>query len=113
MLSSLRKYAPAYKGGLPDLGLEGAYVAGDLLVKGLELAGKNLTRSSFESALRKVTSYDGDGLLASPTTFAHFGTPAMFPKEACSYLVQLKGKTYVTAGNSTGKICGKTITFAP
>ena len=111
MLTSLKDYAPAYKGGLPDLGLYGSYVAADLLIKGLEAAGKNPTRASFMSALRKVKSYDGNGLLPSPTTFANFGTPKMFPTTACSYLVQLKGGTYVTAGSSTGKLCGKTISF--
>lgn len=111
MISALKKYAPAYTGGLPDFGLYGSYVAADLLVKGLQLAGKNPTQQSFTTALRKVTSYDGNGLLPSPTTFAHFGTPSMFPKSVCSFLVQLKGSAYNLAGKPGGRFCGKTISF--
>lgn len=111
MTTTLKKYDSSYTGGLPDLGLYGSYIAADLMIKGLELAGPNPTRASFMSALRKVTSYDAGGLLPSATSFTHFGTPAMFPASTCSYMLQLKGSKFDPVGGSGGKYCGTKLTF--
>ena len=68
MLDALKKYDTAYSGGLPDLGTWYAYVEAQLMIKGLELAGNNPTRSDFVSALRKVSSFNADGILAALLT---------------------------------------------
>jgi len=108
MLNAFRKYIPGYTGAIPDLGLYGSYIATDMMIKGLELAGKNPTRPAFISNLRKVTNYTASGVLPTTVSFGHFGTVAMFPKTSCTYMVQLKGKKFVVAGG--GKlICGKLI----
>ncbi|HUZ09202.1 MAG TPA: ABC transporter substrate-binding protein [Acidimicrobiales bacterium] len=104
MLNNLAKYDPSFhRGDIPDLGLFGSYVATDLMIYGLQHAGKNPTRQAFITNLRKVKNYTGSGLFAStPVSFTNFGTVKMLPKQACSYYVQLKGSKFVLANG--GKI---------
>lgn len=106
MIKSFKKYDPGFKGGIPEEGDLGSYIAADLMIRGLQAAGKNPTRASFIAALRKVTNYTAGGILPSPTTFAGFGTPAMFSPQDCTYVMQLKNGSYVTA-NGGKPVCGK------
>jgi branched-chain amino acid transport system substrate-binding protein len=108
MLNALKKYDPSYKGGIPDLGLYGSYISTDLMIKGLELAGKNPTRQSFITNLRKVTNYTANGIFPQAVSFGHFGTVGMLPKTACTYMAQLKGKKFVIS-NGGKLVCGKLI----
>ncbi|HUZ10011.1 MAG TPA: ABC transporter substrate-binding protein [Acidimicrobiales bacterium] len=111
MLKALKKYDPSYKGGIPDYGLYGAYLSADLMIKGLELAGKNPTRSAFITNLRKVKSYNAGGILPGTTLFTGFGTAGIVPKTLCGYYMQLKGTQFHVV---TGKaICGKAVPVAP
>jgi hypothetical protein len=43
MLSALKKYVPSYKATIPGYGVYDSYISMDLMIKGLELAGKNPT----------------------------------------------------------------------
>jgi branched-chain amino acid transport system substrate-binding protein len=105
MLGAIKKYDPNYKGGLPDYGTWTTYASMDLMIKGLELAGKNPTRSSFVTNLRKVGSYNANGLFPAPVSFRTFGTPAMVPKSSCMYFIQLKGSKFVSS-NGGRAWCG-------
>jgi len=107
MLSALRKYDKSYRGGLPDLGLYGSYLAADLMIKGLELAGTHPSGPAVIRALRAVNSYNAGGILPSSVTFRHFGTPAMLPKHPCGYIMQLQGTHFIVYKNKA--ICGTTI----
>jgi branched-chain amino acid transport system substrate-binding protein len=106
MLVALKKYA-GYKGGIAaDDASE--YVIGDLMIKGLEVAGKDPTRQAFISNLRKVGNYTAGGLLPSPVTFQHFGTVGMLPKVECETFARAHGDAFVPVDG--GKpVCGKRI----
>jgi branched-chain amino acid transport system substrate-binding protein len=110
MLKTLKKYDPSYGGGIPDFGLYGSYLSADLAIKGLEVAGSNPTRSSFITNLRKVSSYNAEGILPNTETFQHFGTVNMFPKTACDYFAQLQGDKFVIYKNKP--ICGTRVAYA-
>ena len=106
-LNALQKYDTSYKGGIPAYGDIVSWVAMDLMIKGLQQAGTNPTRSSFEQGLRQVTSYNAGGLLPTTVSFA----PSQFgvdPETACSYYMQLEGKQFV-ALKPTSKFCGTKI----
>jgi branched-chain amino acid transport system substrate-binding protein len=106
-VSRLKKYTN-WAGGIPSGTLGEAYVSADAMIKGLELAGPNPTRTEFISKLRQVSNYTADGLLTTPIIFSHFGTLGMFPKESCTPLLEVKGKSYVPIDN--GKpICGQLV----
>jgi branched-chain amino acid transport system substrate-binding protein len=106
-LAALKKYDTSYKGGIPAYGDIVSWVAMDLMIKGLEQGGTNLTRSSFMQGLRQVSSYDADGLLPSSVNFAlsDFGTA---PATECTYWMQLQGNKFVPL-KPTSKFCGTLI----
>jgi branched-chain amino acid transport system substrate-binding protein len=111
MLNAFKRYDPKYTASdIPDLGLYGSYIATDLMIKGLQLAGKDPTRPTFIKNLRQVSSYDAGGILPSPVTFKGFGTLAMIPASGCTYIVQLKGSKFVTA-NGGSPVCGKRMSY--
>ncbi len=97
-LSNLKKYT-TWPGGIPSLNIDFEYEAADLMIKGLQLAGKNPTRSAFITNLRKVNGYTAGGLIAAPgDNFTHFGTLAGVPKTQCETILEVKGKSFVPAG---------------
>jgi len=62
--AGLNPYTPAAPMG---------YLGADLLIKGLKVAGKCPTRASFIDNLRKVTNYDGAGLIPEKVSFVPKG----------------------------------------
>jgi len=62
--AGLNPYSPAAPLG---------YVGIDLFIKGLQVAGKCPTRESFITNLRKVSSYDGAGMLPGKVSFVPTG----------------------------------------
>jgi branched-chain amino acid transport system substrate-binding protein len=91
--------------GIPDFGWTQGYASADLMIKGLEVAGQNPTRSSFIGNLRKVTDYNVEGL--SYTT-ANYTTAATPPTQQCAYFVKLVGKQFIVQNNNQ-EICGTLI----
>ena len=88
--------------GIPDFGWTEGYASADLLIKGLEVAGQNPTRSSFIDNLRKVTSYNVEGLASNTVNFSNVQT---IPNQTCSYYVQLEGKQF-NVQNNNQPVCG-------
>lgn len=104
-VANLKKYDPSYKGGYPSFGLTGSYLSLDLMIKGLELAGRNPTREAFTTNLRKVTDYDAGGLLPNKVGFTNFGHS---PSEGCGYFTKVEGNNFVTINNKK-PFCGTTL----
>lgn len=101
----LAKYAkyPATK--IPEAGQYWGWISADLMIKGLETAGANLTRKSFIDGLHGVSDYDADGLLAQPSdyTLAHFGKAG---PQLCEYVLQLQGKEFKPYPSDGKPVCG-------
>jgi hypothetical protein len=93
--------------GVPNLNWTYGWLSADLFIKGLQNAGKNLTRTSFLDALRNTTGWTANGLLAQSPDFSlkDFGTA---PTKACAYFVRLQGSTYVPL-NQGKPICGTAV----
>jgi len=110
MLATLKKYIPNFSETNDQAAFIG-YEAADLMIKGLEVAGKNPTRQAFIANLRKVPGYyTAGGLLPPPgVTFQHFGTAGMLPKTSCAQflVVTTKGLTPYKSGQ---EICGSRVT---
>ncbi len=66
--AAFKKYAGFT--GVPDFGWSEGWESAGLLIEGLQVAGKNPTRQSFITNLRKVTSWNDNGLLASRSTLS-------------------------------------------
>jgi branched-chain amino acid transport system substrate-binding protein len=72
----------------PTLNEYMAYLSIDALIDGLKKAGAHPTQASFIQAMEGMTSYTGQGLLASPISFAPSGRGDTAP---CTYVVQWNG----------------------
>jgi branched-chain amino acid transport system substrate-binding protein len=103
--AALSKYA--HYNGVPDFGWYEGWYGADMMIKGLQMAGPNPTRSSFIDQMHTVTSYNAGGLLpGSDFSLAHFGQPAA---KQCSWYVQLKGKSFVPVPSDGSLSCGTLI----
>jgi ABC-type branched-subunit amino acid transport system substrate-binding protein len=102
MVNAFKTYA-GYT-GIPGFDYTQGWLAADLMIKGLELAGQNPTRQAFIANLSKVTNYNANGLLASPVNYAAFG---QVPETQCLFFPQLVGSHFVT--KSAKPVCGTLI----
>jgi branched-chain amino acid transport system substrate-binding protein len=98
--SALAKYA--HFTGVPDFTWYEGWGGADLMIRGLELAGKDPTQNGFISELHKVTDYSANGLYG-PVNFSlsAFGEA---PEKLCEYLVQLEGHAYTHPTDVCGSI---------
>ena len=80
--------------GVPDFGVYTGYLAADLLIKGLQAAGKNPTRDGYITATKGLNTWDAAGLGCQPVDVSAqgFGTA---PKTVCSWYLQIKNGKFV------------------
>jgi branched-chain amino acid transport system substrate-binding protein len=92
--ADLKKYA-GYT-GVPDFGQYTGYTTCELMILGLQNAGKTPTREGFVTGLRKLGSYDAAGLNCGPIDISaeHYGT---FPLQGCTYAVTVKNGKFVVS----------------
>ncbi|MGW4338438.1 ABC transporter substrate-binding protein [Rhodococcus koreensis] len=94
--------------GSPGFSVAGGYTDIDLFAFGLELAGDNLSRENYISALRADNSWNGEGLMAGTAKFTEFvpaGNGLNFGN--CMYVAQLDGEVF-TPMNKT-PFCGTNV----
>ena len=70
MQSALEKYAHFKSSDFPTFSQYESWLGADLMIKGLELAGKNPTRAAVISDLRHLKSYNGNGLLPQTINYS-------------------------------------------
>jgi branched-chain amino acid transport system substrate-binding protein len=63
MQSALEKYAHFKAGQFPSFAQYESWLGADLMIKGMELSGKNPTSAGVIHALRNLKNYNGNGLL--------------------------------------------------
>src|SRR6185312_12029630 len=96
-------------------GATGAYLAAELMIKGLQSAGQNPTRTSFifepdagnRLECQRVAGQLGELFSTTLTEVPERGLPRTGSSEPtrCSYYVQVKGNAFVSI-NSGKPICG-------
>jgi ABC-type branched-subunit amino acid transport system substrate-binding protein len=86
----------------------GGFASADLMVRGLKAAGVCPTRASFVDNLRKVTNFDGAGLIPAPISFLPGLTPDGDPAK-CSWYVGFKNGVVVPDAKAT---CGRLLNVA-
>jgi branched-chain amino acid transport system substrate-binding protein len=103
--AALSKYS--HFSGVPGFDAYEGWAGVDLMIKGLQLAGKNPTRSSFMNKLHQVTDYNVNGLFAPANlTLKQFGKA---PAKTCGWFTQLRGKKFVPVPNTAKPMCGKLV----
>jgi branched-chain amino acid transport system substrate-binding protein len=105
MKSALQKYDSFTKTQFPTFEQYEAWVGADLMIKGMQLAGKNPTSATVTTSLRNIKSYNAGGLLANPINFSTaFGHD---PAKTCSWYLQAQSKGYVPV--TSQPVCGTDI----
>ncbi len=103
-LDGMAQYAPALQPPSDSMALR-AYIAADLMVRGLEAAGPCPTREAFIARLREVDDYDGTGLLPKKLDLSEsFGKP-----NTCYIFVRVdpSGSRFETV--EPAPLCGKQV----
>lgn len=103
--AALLKYQHVPLSDFPSFDVYEGWLGADLMIKGLELAGRNPSRSSIISHLRQLKAYNGEGLIPETfdysTIFGH-GAPVF-----CDYATIAEAKGFVMASNKP--FCGSSI----
>jgi branched-chain amino acid transport system substrate-binding protein len=98
MQAALKKYAGFTSTDFPNFIQYEAWLGADLMIKGIQLAGKNPTSTNVITKLRGVKSYNGNGILPTSinysTVFGHSANPQ------CGWFLQAKPKGFVPLQNS-------------
>ena len=106
MQSAMEKYAHFSKSDFPNFGQYEAWAGADLMIKGLELAGKNPTRAAVISDLRNLKSYNANGLLPQSINYSTaFGHD---PAKTCAWVMEAE-KTGFKVASGTQPVCGTDI----
>ena len=107
MMQALKTYAGWTK-PYPAAGMEWGWFTADTAIEGLKVAGANPTQQSFITNLRKVTSFNHEGLTC-PVNYSVFGnTNQQFPGN-CTWMVKVEGSQFVSL---TGTSPVKVVTIA-
>jgi branched-chain amino acid transport system substrate-binding protein len=105
MQAAMEKYAHFTKSDFPSFSQYEAWAGADLMIKGLELAGKNPTRAAVIHDLRGLKSYTANGLLPEPIDYSTiFGHD--LPRQ-CSWVMQAEKNGFVPV--SSQPVCGMDI----
>jgi branched-chain amino acid transport system substrate-binding protein len=105
-----QELAVLHAAGIPgqaDFQTSTGYTLGLLLVKGLEEAGTNPTRSAIFKNLRAVHDWTAGGLAPGPVDFSkEFSDPPLaVGGSGCEWLLQARGSQFVPV--QTAPICGQ------
>lgn len=102
MQAAMERYAHFTKSDFPSFSQYEAWAGADLMIKGLELAGKNPTRAAVIKDLRGLKSYTANGLLPEPIDYSTiFGHD--LPRQ-CSWVMQAEKNGFVPV--SSQPVCG-------
>jgi branched-chain amino acid transport system substrate-binding protein len=104
MQAALEKYDHYSKAEFPSFTQTAAWLGADLMIKGLEGAGKNPTHASTIKSLRSIKSYNGNGLL--PVTI-NYSTIFGHDPSICVWLMKAEKSGFVPVQKNP--VCGQDI----
>jgi branched-chain amino acid transport system substrate-binding protein len=104
--ADLKKYAGIT--GVPDYGAYTGYIACDMAITGIDLAGKNPTQKGFIDGLHKLGTYKAADLTCAPVDISleNYGKT---PEKSCQYFITFKNGKFVVMNKGKpiiGKIVG-------
>ncbi len=104
-VSALEKYEGRPPSQFPTLNIYESWLGADLMIKGLQLAGPNPSRSAVIRDLRSLKAYNGNGLLPQSINYSTiFGHDL---PESCGWYMQAHKTGFVAS--SSHPVCGHDI----
>ncbi len=105
---ALREFAGS-ESGIPSFSQGMAWLATDLFLHGLELAGCDASQQEYMDTLREDDTFDGGGLLGAAIDFAQVGDIASGNGPGnCFYVVTLEGENFVPEPDGS-PVCGELV----
>jgi branched-chain amino acid transport system substrate-binding protein len=105
MAAALQKYAHFTKSQFPTFGQYEAWAGADLMLKGLQMAGKNPTRAAVIKDLRGLKTYNVNGLLPQNLDYStNFGKD---PAKECTWMMRAEKNGFAVV--SPKPFCGTDI----
>jgi branched-chain amino acid transport system substrate-binding protein len=113
MAGALQRYEHFSKSTFPTFGQYESWVGADLMIEGIQKAGKNPTPAGVITALRSIRSYTGGGLLPYSINYSTIFGHDIRPD--CVWFVKAEAKGFVptSAKPSCGKDVPGTSTASP
>jgi len=105
MAAALHKYAQFKKGQFPTFTQYESWLGADLMIKGLQVAGKTPTRTAVINDLRGLQAYNGDGLL--PITIDYSTIFGHDPPWMCIWYLKAQSSGFVPV--SPAPFCGQDV----
>ncbi len=104
MQAAMEKYAHFTKTQFPTFGQYESWAGADLMIKGIQMAGKNPTRAAVIKDLRGLKSYNANGLLPQSINYS-----TIFGHDSpdCTWFMKAEANGFVPV--SPQPICGKDI----
>jgi branched-chain amino acid transport system substrate-binding protein len=102
MKSALDTYAHFTSSEFPNFSQYESWLGADLMIKGIQLAGKNATQASVITALRSLKAYNGNGLL--PSTINYSTVFGHDPAQSCGWYLKAETSGFVPV--SSQPVCG-------
>jgi branched-chain amino acid transport system substrate-binding protein len=103
MKAALDKYVHFTSSEFPNFSQYESWLGADLMIKGIQQAGKNASSSGVIKALRNLKSYNGNGLL--PNTINYSTIFGHDPAESCGWYLRAQKNGFVPI--SSQPVCGK------
>jgi branched-chain amino acid transport system substrate-binding protein len=97
MQAALEKYEHFTGSQFPSFAEYESWLGADLMIKGLQLAGKNPTQAGIIHALRNLKSYNGNGLL--PYSFNYATNFGHDPAKSCGWYMIAKKSGFVPSSS--------------
>ena len=104
MAAAMQKYAHWSKSKFATFSQDESWVGADLMIKGIQMAGKDPTSAGVIKALRSIKAYNADGLL--PVTL-NFSTIFGHQAPQCVWVFRAEKTGFVLT--SSKPVCGKTL----
>ncbi len=105
MAAALQKYQGRPPANFATYDVYESWLGADLMIKGIQMAGKNPTSAGIIKALRSIKAYDGNGLLPRPIDYSTIFGHDM--PQQCAWIMQAQKSGWVPVSNQP--FCGSII----
>ncbi len=102
MRDVFQKYLGIPRDQHPIFGYWIGYADAQLLIDGLQAAGRNPTRQGFVNAVRSFDNWNDDGIFCTGLSFTMATYGQVITRDGCSYIIKVENGKFTVVGKVTG-----------